>query len=257
MKPRQHHQPLIIAHRGASQDAPENTLAAFAEAWAQQADGIEGDYCMTLDQQLVCIHDDDTLRTAGQFMKVAETNLAQLRSLEYGKWKHPQFTGQQLPLLSEVLAQVPELRWCVIELKTGPEIVSELKAQLDLHAKDLERVLVIAFNEQTITQSKHQLPAVRAHWLTDFKQQPDGSWTPTPRQIMDTIARCGADGVGLENNPAAVTAEFVAALHGAGLKEFHVWTVDKPQEAAYYVQLGAWGLTTNCPGYLRSHLSDN
>jgi glycerophosphoryl diester phosphodiesterase len=56
---------MIVAHRGASYDAPENTLAAFKLAWQQQSDGIEGDFYLTADRQIVCIHDADTKRTAG------------------------------------------------------------------------------------------------------------------------------------------------------------------------------------------------
>lgn len=67
---------VIVAHRGASQDAPENTIAAFKEAWAQNADGIEGDFYVTKDQQIVCIHDANTERTAGRKLEVANSTLA-------------------------------------------------------------------------------------------------------------------------------------------------------------------------------------
>ena len=67
---------VIVAHRGASQDAPENTIAAFKKAWAQNADGIEGDFYVTKDQQIVCIHDANTERTAGRKLEVANSTLA-------------------------------------------------------------------------------------------------------------------------------------------------------------------------------------
>ena len=65
---------MIVAHRGASHDAPENTLAAFKLAWQQQSDGIEGDFYLTADQQIVCIHDPDTERTAGTKRMVEQVN---------------------------------------------------------------------------------------------------------------------------------------------------------------------------------------
>lgn len=74
----------IVAHRGASFDAPENTLAAFNLAWEQGADAIEGDFYLTADQQIACIHDKTTKRTAGVELKVADSTLDQLRELEYG-----------------------------------------------------------------------------------------------------------------------------------------------------------------------------
>ena len=68
--------PLIVAHRGASHDAPENTLAAFNLAWKQGADGIEGDFFLSQDGHLVCIHDKDTTRFTGKKLVVNNTPLA-------------------------------------------------------------------------------------------------------------------------------------------------------------------------------------
>ena len=77
---------LIVAHRGASHDAPENTLAAFRLAWEKDADAIEGDFYLTRDQQIVCLHDETTERTApGQTcLQVAESTREQLRTLDVG-----------------------------------------------------------------------------------------------------------------------------------------------------------------------------
>lgn len=247
-------QPLIIAHRGASQDAPENTLTAFREAWLQGADGIEGDYCYTSDQQIVCIHDDDTLRTGGRKLVVAESKFEELTQLEYGAWKHARFHGEPLPRISDVLANVPAGRWCVIELKTGPQIVPLLQGQLEASGIDLDRVLIIAFDWRTIAESKRLLPQVKAHWLTDYRQDSSGNWTPSAAEVVQTIHQCGADGLGSENRPAVVTKQFLEELRAGGIEEFHVWTVDNPSEAEYFKDLGAWGLTTNRPAFLRGHL---
>lgn len=67
--------PQIVAHRGASADAPENPLAAFRLAWKQGADVIEGDFYLTKDHRIVCIHDGDTQRVAGKHLVVAESTL--------------------------------------------------------------------------------------------------------------------------------------------------------------------------------------
>mgnify|MGYP000530610723 CR=1 FL=1 len=112
----------VVGHRGASYDAPENTLCAFELAWKQDADGIEGDFYVTKDKQVVCIHDPDTKRTGGKKLKVAESTLAQLRSLEYGAWKGPEFAGEPIPTFGQVLKAVPQGKLFVIELKTGPEM---------------------------------------------------------------------------------------------------------------------------------------
>ena len=88
---------LIIAHRGASHEAPENTLAAFRLAWEEQADGIEGDFYLTSDGQIVCIHDKTTKRVAPKQpeLTVAKSTLKQLRSLDVGSWKNPRYAAER------------------------------------------------------------------------------------------------------------------------------------------------------------------
>ena len=95
--------PMITAHRGASHDAPENTLAAFRLAWDQNADAIEGDFRLSADGEIVCIHDADTRRTCGVQLVVAETPFTSLRDLDYGRWKAEASTGEPSPTRAEVL----------------------------------------------------------------------------------------------------------------------------------------------------------
>jgi len=244
--------PLVFGHRGASMDAPENTLAAFREAFRQGADGVEGDFHLTADLHVVCIHDADAFRTGGQRLVVAKSSLQELRSLEYGRWKAPKFQGEPLPLLTELISIVPENRWLVLELKAGSEIVAPLVEVLSQSHVQLDRLLVIAFDEQVIAEFKRRMPNVLAHWLTDFHWEPESSaWVPSVDTIIKTLQQCGADGLGSENRPEIVTADFVSRLRSADVRQFHIWTVDSPAEALYYGQLGAFAVTSNCPGRIR------
>jgi glycerophosphoryl diester phosphodiesterase len=84
----------IIAHRGASFDAPENTLASVHLAWQQHADAVEIDCRLSADGQIVVIHDAHTGRVAGRSLGIAETPYDQLRQLDCGRWKGPQWAGQ-------------------------------------------------------------------------------------------------------------------------------------------------------------------
>src|SRR5689334_354029 len=108
---------LVVAHRGASHEAPENTLAAFRLAWEQGADAIEGDFYLTRDREIVCIHDDNTKRTSGEDLSVAASTLAQLRRLDVGRWKDPKWKGERIPTLTEVLATIPAGKRIFIEIK--------------------------------------------------------------------------------------------------------------------------------------------
>ena len=83
----------IIAHRGASYDAPENTLAAITLAWKRNADAVEIDVYLSRDKKIVVIHDQDTARTTGHHGLVHEQTWAQLRMLDAGAWKAPKWKG--------------------------------------------------------------------------------------------------------------------------------------------------------------------
>jgi len=254
---------MITGHRGASYDAPENTLAAFELAWEQGADAIEGDFYLTADSQIVCIHDADTLRTTGIKKVVAETSLEDLRTLDAGLWKGDAFKGEKLPTFAEVLATVPRGKRFVVELKTDPSIVPFLVAEIERLKPDRASLQIIAFNADTILACKTALPDVEAHWLTGFKK-PNGNgghgvnaaWSPTADLIAETVRRIGADGVGMQGERAVVDQGFVDSLRAQGVKEFHVWTIDRPEDAIFFRDLGAVGITTNRPAFIRAALEN-
>ena len=99
--------PLVYGHRGASGECPENTAAAFAEAWKQEADGIECDIHLTRDGELAVLHDPHTGRIAGRKLVVADMPWAGLRDLDVGSWKDPRFAAERIPLLRDVLDAMP------------------------------------------------------------------------------------------------------------------------------------------------------
>src|SRR5512138_3482216 len=105
--PRAPGRPLVLGHRGASADAPENTLAAFRLAMAQGADGVELDVWRCATGEVVVTHDEDTRRVAGASLRVPDAPLAALRALDVGAFAGPRFGGERMPLLSEVLEALP------------------------------------------------------------------------------------------------------------------------------------------------------
>jgi glycerophosphoryl diester phosphodiesterase len=248
---------LITAHRGASHDAPENTLAAFRLAWEQAADAIEGDFRLSADGRLVCVHDADTKRVAGVNHVVAKTPLAELRTLDAGRWKDPRFAGERLPTFAEVLAAVPPGKKFFIELKTGPEIVPPLVEDLAGWQGDRSVLTIIAFDAETIAACKRSLPAIRAHWLTSFKQdKATGTWGATAERVAATVKACKAEGVGLQGQRQVIDRDFVERLTAGGVGEFHVWTIDDPDDARAFRDLGAMGITTNRPALIRGALQE-
>jgi len=247
-------EPLIIAHRGASFDAPENTLAAFRLAWDQGADGIEGDFRLTADGRIVCIHDADTKRVSGKELLVKNTNYASLKALDVGAWKADKWRGETIPTLEEVLAIVPRGKYLFIELKTGPEIVAPLADVLKNARADGDRIVIICFNVDVLVACQEKLPRYKRHFLADYRRQDDGTWSPRVDEVIARIGRSQAQGLGTQNRPEYFDQAFVQRLHSAGIDEFHVWTVDEPVDARLYRQLGAWALTTNRPAETRAAL---
>ncbi len=245
--------PLIVAHRGASHDAPENTLAAFRLAWEQGADAIEGDFHLTADGQIVCIHDKTTKKRAGTDLVVAKSTLEDLKRLDVGRWKHPRYSGEQIPTLREVLDVVPDDKTILIEIKCGPEIVPALKEVLTQAALKPAQTIVIAFDENVVAATKRQIPGIKAYWLTGYKEDDRGAFKPTPQTVLQTLRRTGADGLDTQAKRQVIDSEFVKMLRDAKM-EFHVWTVNKPSDAAYFRRLGVDSITTDRPAFLRERL---
>jgi glycerophosphoryl diester phosphodiesterase len=105
-----------------------------------------------------------------------------------------------------------------------------------------------------VAESKKLLPDIQAYWLTDFKKQEDGSLKPTVGEVIATLKRTGADAVDAKAMPDYFDAAFIQKLRDAGYEAFHVWTVDDPQVARFYKDLGVASITTNRPGWLREQL---
>jgi glycerophosphoryl diester phosphodiesterase len=245
--------PALIAHRGAAHDAPENTLAAFDLAWQQGADGIEGDFQLTKDGEIVCIHDAFTIRTARRARKVATATLAELRQLDVGSWKGEQWRGIRIPSLDEVLATVPEGKKMFIEIKSGPEILPPLKAALAASGLQAGQAIVISFDARVIVETKRLLPQLKALWITDFKTGKKTGVRPSAQEILGTLESIGADGVDCRSH-AVVDQAFMQTLRSAQ-KEVHIWTVDDVPLARRYLQLGADSLTSNRAGWLKQQLA--
>ena len=245
----------IVAHRGASYDAPENTVAAMELAFEQGADGVEADFYLSSDGEIVCIHDGDTKRTAGVKHVIVETPFAELRKLDVGAWKNEKYRGEKIPTFAEIAETIPAGKKFIIELKVGPEIVAPLKEELAKTDLEDEQILIICFNEKTVAECKKLLPNLKCHWLTGYKKdEKTGEFKPSLAEVVATLERSHADGLGTQGEMKHVDAEFLEDLCDEGHCEFHVLTIDDPKVARYYQKLKPWGITTNRPGFIREQL---
>ena len=245
---------LIVAHRGASHDAPENTLAAFQLAWEQDADAIEGDFHVTSDNQIVCIHDKTTKRVAPKrrALTVAESTFQELRTFDVGSWKDPRYSAERIPTLREVLATVPDGKQILVEVKCGPEILPLLKPQLETSGLKPEQIVIICFKKDVISESRKMMPNYKANWLTSYKQTAGQSqWKPTRDEVVIALQQTRATGLGTNGNLNVVDRAFVSAVRNSG-SEFHVWTVNDVNTARKFSDLGAESITTDRPAFIRN-----
>ena len=247
---------LIVAHRGASHDAPENTLAAFRLAWQRGADAIEGDFQLTADGHIVCIHDKKTKRVAPEQpdLTVEEATFEQLRRLDVGSWKDVKFTGERIPKLEEVLATVPQGRRIFVEIKCGAEIVPALEKLLSASDLSDEQIMIIAFDEAVVQACRRSMSRYQCNWLTGYKQETEHDvWKPVKNDVIKSLRRSGATGIGTQANLDVIDRVFVDRVRNAGC-EFHVWTINDHETASRFVELGVDSITTDRPALIRRAL---
>ena len=242
----------IIAHRGASHDAPENTQAAFKLGWEQQADANELDMHLTKDGHLLVIHDGNTKRTAGLDAAVAQRTLAELRTLDAGRWKGERWQGEKLPTLGEVLATIPAGKRLFVEIKCGPESLPKLAADLKAAGTKPEQIAIISFNLAVVEQAKRQFPRVPVLWIVGYKADKKTEKYPDLNAIIAKAKAAKLDGLDLDAKFPLDKAA-VAQVKAAGL-QLYVWTVDDAALAARLSAAGVDGITTNRPGWLREQL---
>ena len=242
--------PLIVAHRGASHDAPENTLPAFELAWTQGADAIEGDFLLTKDNRIVCIHDGSTKRFAERNLVVRGSTLKELRELDVGSWKHEKFKGTKIPTIAEVFATIPKGRKIFVEVKCGKEIIPHLVKEISKSKLKTEQVALICFKQEVIKAFKQALPKNKAYWLSSFKKDKEGVWKPTIETVLATLKGCKADGLDSHHGiPGAAAKKIMKAGY-----EWHAWTINDVAIAKKLKALGIHSITTDRPELIKGSL---
>jgi glycerophosphoryl diester phosphodiesterase len=235
--------PLVIAHRGASAEAPENTIAAFELAIAHGADGIELDVHLSRDDQPVVIHDFRLERTTDGAGRVRDHTVRELKRLDAGGWRGARFRGQRIQTLQEVLERFRDRTRFWIELKAGSDryqgIEERVVSMIEIYDV-LERALVQSFDSAALDQVRILNPEVRLGVLTTGAG-------------IETLIRRGGAARAICTDARRVTAHDLAAIRQAGL-DCYVWTVNEPAQMDRLVEWGVSGIITDRPDLLRARL---
>jgi glycerophosphoryl diester phosphodiesterase len=254
--------PLIIAHRGASALAPENTLAAFERALQDRADGIEFDVRLARDQMPVIIHDATLKRTAGLNASIATLSSAELATIDVGSWFNRRFpsraraeySGETIPTLSRVFELIaPRCRLLYVELKCEAAetiaLVERVIAEVRAHELE-ERVVIESFSLAAVAEVKRIAPELRTAAAFERRiKRPHIS----ARTLLQRARACAADELALQRS--LVSRRMVEAAHHCGLP-IVVWTVDHPSWAGRANALGLRAVITNDPAKMRAALEE-
>lgn len=236
------HEMLVVAHRGASAYAPENTLIAIKKAMDMEADYAELDVQLTRDKEVILLHDMNLKRTAGVKGFIKDLTLEELKKLEVGAWFGEEFRGEPIPTLQDVIRLVKGKMRLNIEIKTfRPEPEIAQKVVDIIRSEHFEnKCMITSFDREVVTAVKRIAPEI----ITGFifgKNYPDdvfeGSWD---------VLSC---------NHRIATLEFIQKAREHN-KQVYVWTVDGEKTIKRFIDRKVDGIISNKPDLVKKILKD-
>lgn len=248
--------PLIIAHRGASELAPENTLAAFGKAIEDGAEGIELDVQLAKDGVPIVFHDEDLIRIAGKNLSVEQLSSDELQKIDVGSWfnkENPEqsqhrFSNERIATLKEVLNFLKDYKGVIyIELKpeTGEiENLSKAVCKIIKHSALLPQIIVKSFNFNALPIIQKHCPDVKTAALFAPKAL---ILLRKEKRLINIAAELKVDYLSLHFSFA--TRKFVKRAEKQNLR-VTIWTVDNPRWIKRGLKLGIDHIITNNPARL-------
>lgn len=228
----------IIAHRGASGQAPENTLPAFRLAVEQGADAIELDAMLTRDGEVVVTHDLDLGPTKAEKGTVRKMSFADISAIDAGAWFSPEFTGTQIPTLRQVLQEIAPHILINIELKNDASLfdsVAEQVAKLIRETGTAERIFISSFNPIALMRFHWKIPDVPIGLLSQ------GDGIRLRRFISGWVSYEAVHPVA-----ASVTAPLIQNAQAQGLRVYS-YTVNDAEMMRDFFEWGIDGIFTDHP----------
>jgi glycerophosphoryl diester phosphodiesterase len=238
--------PWVIAHRGASGHAPENTLAAFERAVQLGAGFIETDLHLTRDARFVAIHDATLERTTNGRGNVHDFTLAELRQLDAGMWFDREFMGQRIPTLEEVLKFGKEhdvIFYLEVKYDAAWGMHHSLAAELH-KSQSTARSIVISFDQSTLTALRQVDSTMMMGLLVDEPSE-DVAKVATELGVRQLCPKVNL-----------VTPKLVEEAHRVDL-QVATWTADDPEVMRTVASAGVDGIMSNFPDRLQTVLEES
>jgi glycerophosphoryl diester phosphodiesterase len=230
----------IVAHRGSSKAAPENTMAAFRQAIADGADWVELDVQETADGEVVVFHDSDFMKAAGVSLKIWDATLEDLAKIDIGSWFSPAFKDERVPTLGAVLDACMGKVGVVIEFKYyGHDQQLEERVARIVDSRGMASQIAIMSLE---LDAVRKMKALRPDWRVGLLLSASAG----------SLQTSGADFLAV--NAAFTDRRFVRSAHGRGLKVF-TWTVNDASTMSMMMGRGVDGLITDKPALAKTVLA--
>jgi glycerophosphoryl diester phosphodiesterase len=231
---------LVIAHRGAAGAAPENTLAAVRRAIEDRTDWVEIDVQESCDGQVVVVHDSDFMKLAHNPLKVWDGDLATIQGIDIGTWFAPEFAGQRVPTLAQVLAEIKGVSKLVIELKYYGH-----DQQLEQRVVDIVEAAGMADDIVIMSLKLPGVEKIRA-------LRPDWTVGLLAAAAVGDLTRLDVDFLAV--NAKLANAGFIKRAHKAG-KQVFVWTINDALSLSEWMSRGVDGVITDEPALARDVLA--
>jgi len=242
----------IIAHRGESRDAPENTLSAINLAWQRGADGVEIDVHLTRDNQIAVIHNSRTKIISGKSFPIKSRTLEKLKSVNVGRKIGKKWNFERIPTLYEVLITVPTDKYLFIEIKCGVEIIPHLKQVLSHTHLQTNQIKIIGFGLEKMAEIKKHFAEYEVFLnrrITLAKVISSRSYWDN---LISKLKKTSLDGVNLSYTKSLNT-KLVEKFRQNKLKIF-VWTVNNPRKALRLIGLGVDGFMSDRAGWIEEKI---
>ncbi len=240
---------LIIAHRGESFDAPENTMAAINLAWQRDDDAVEIDIQLSKDDKIVVIHDKNTYRTGGKYKPVKSQNYNELELLDVGSFKSKKYENEGIPLLKSVVNSLPPKKYLFIEIKSAGDTTEILEEFFSKNNANKNYIKFISFNKEVLTRLKTSLPGIEAFWILDDKIP---FFAKNTNSIINQCKAAKLDGLDL-NEKMIKSEKIVRKILNENLK-LYTWTVDDVERAKELMNWKLNGITSNKAAWLKKQL---
>jgi len=255
----------IIAHRGASDTAPENTVAAFKKAWEEEADALEVDVRLSKDGRLVVIHDATLWRTgSGREWQVAKKTLDELKKVDVGIWKDPipLWSGEKIPTLLETLKIIPKGKRLFIEIKCEEDVMLPLEKDIAESGISSDQIIITSFQLPVVREIKKlNLSAVWVRGISKYYEEENGPVfeTDDPKKLKALqrsfmIKQCKEAGaLGFSCKADMLNADIVEEIRQYDMK-LYAWTINSMEDFNKVISLGVNGIITDCPGEMRKKI---